>query len=70
LLLFKKNVLSKNVSKVTSKSLPLFFFNFQDISKTLSNSGFNDPATSVMEGMLNLHHDIMFVCILILTFVG
>jgi cytochrome c oxidase subunit 2 len=23
-----------------------------------------------MEGMLNLHHDIMFVCILILTFVG
>jgi heme/copper-type cytochrome/quinol oxidase subunit 2 len=41
--------------------------------KLVSNytpDGFQDPATSVMEGMLNLHHDIMFICIFIVTFVG
>jgi heme/copper-type cytochrome/quinol oxidase subunit 2 len=40
------------------------------MSETLSNSGFQDPATSVMEGMLNLHHDIMFFMVLITIFVG
>jgi len=70
LLLLKKNVLPKQVTKTSSKVLPLFFFNFQDMAKTISDSGFQDPATSVMEGMLNLHHDIMFICIIILTFVG
>ena len=55
---------------VKSKSLPIFFFNFQEITEALSNSGFQDPATSVMEGMLNLHHDLMFFMVLILIFVG
>jgi hypothetical protein len=60
------------VSLTKSKilSLPIFFFDFQEISEALNNSGFQDPATSVMEGMLNLHHDIMFFMVLILIFVG
>jgi cytochrome c oxidase subunit 2 len=31
--------------------------------------GFQDPATPVMEGIINLHHDVMFFCILIVVFV-
>jgi len=59
-LLLKKNVLSKQVSLNKSKSLPSLDYQF----------GFQDPATSVMEGVLNLHHDIAFFMILILVFVG
>ena len=32
--------------------------------------GFQDPATPIMEGIINLHHDLMFFLCLILTFVG
>ena len=31
--------------------------------------GFQDPATHVMEGIIDLHHDIVFVLFLILVFV-
>jgi cytochrome c oxidase subunit 1 len=31
--------------------------------------GFQDPATLVMEGIISLHHDIMFIVIFIITFV-
>jgi len=62
--------MSKQVSTIKTKISPLFFFSFNDIVETLNNSGFQDPATSVMEGMLNLHHDIMFFMVLICIFVG
>jgi len=49
----------------------LFFdFSFGEFKSLIQHSGFQDPATSVMEGMLNLHHDIMFFMVLILIFVG
>jgi hypothetical protein len=32
--------------------------------------GFPDPASSVMEGMLNLHHEIMVFMVATLVFVG
>lgn len=66
--LLKKNVISQNFN--ISKILPTFLISFQELSESLNNSGFQDPATSVMEGMLNLHHDIMFFMILIFIFVS
>ena len=32
--------------------------------------GFQDPATPIMEGIINLHHDLMFFLCVILTFVA
>jgi len=32
--------------------------------------GFQDPATPTMEGIINFHHDLMFIVILITIFVG
>jgi cytochrome c oxidase subunit 2 len=32
--------------------------------------GFQDPATPIMEGIINLHHDIMFIIVVIGVFVG
>jgi len=32
--------------------------------------GFQDPATPIMEGIVNLHHDVMFIIVLIGVFVG
>jgi len=31
--------------------------------------GFQDPATPIMEGIINLHHDIMYYCVVIFIFV-
>ena len=31
--------------------------------------GFQYPATPVMEGIINLHHDVFFYCVIVLTFV-
>ena len=31
--------------------------------------GFQDPATPVMEGIINFHHDLVFYLIIIATFV-
>jgi cytochrome c oxidase subunit I len=70
MLIFKKNVFSKLAKNKKTSILPLFFFDFEKWSNVISNSGFQDPATSVMEGILNLHHDIMFFMILILIFVS
>jgi cytochrome c oxidase subunit 2 len=67
LLLLKKNVLVKSKNRYNVSLL--FFFN-SNILEVLRNSGFQDPATSVMEGTLNLHHDIMFFIIVIFIFVG
>jgi cytochrome c oxidase subunit 1 len=64
-----------------SHSLTLLFLkkNVQTIQSIINDiiqfsnlipDGFQDPASSVMEGMLNLHHDIMYICILIITSVG
>lgn len=35
----------------------------------LWQTGFQDPATPVMEGIINLHHDFIFFFILIFVFV-
>lgn len=59
-------LLSKNItiygyngfSSVTIKSL-LFFFSLKDVA-TNWQFMFQDPATSIMEGIIDLHHDIMF----------
>jgi len=32
--------------------------------------GFNKPATKIMEGLIDLHHDILFFLILISVFVS
>jgi heme/copper-type cytochrome/quinol oxidase subunit 2 len=32
--------------------------------------GFQDPATPIMEGIIDLHHDIMFFIIVIIVFVS
>jgi hypothetical protein len=61
------NKLIVNKSKY---SLLFFDFSFGEFKSLIQHSGFQDPATSVMEGMLNLHHDIMFFMVLILIFVG
>ena len=39
-----------------------FFFFFADVAKDWQ-FGFQDPATSIMEGIVDLHHDIMFFII-------
>ncbi len=70
LLLFKKNVPTSQIKTNSSAILPLFFFDFEKWGQIITDSGFQDPATSVMEGMLNLHHDIMFFMFLIAIFVG
>ena len=62
LLLFKKNVLSKQLLVSKSK--------VGSLEDTIQHSGFQDPATAVMEGMLNLHHDLMFFMLLIVIYVG
>jgi cytochrome c oxidase subunit 2 len=67
LLLFKKNVLSNQLYVNKSRSIIFEEYSLEDIIK---NSGFQDPATAVMEGMLNLHHDLMFFMILIVIYVG
>jgi hypothetical protein len=48
----------------------VFLIDFRDLLSALDNSGFQDPATSIMEGMLNLHHDIMYYMILVFIFVS
>jgi len=58
-----------SAKSVVSKSRALSYENFF-LEDTISNSGFQDPATAVMEGMLNLHHDLMFFMFLIVIYVG
>jgi cytochrome c oxidase subunit 1 len=47
----------KKIPSFTIKSLS--FFGFSDTAKNWQ-FGFQDPATSIMEGIVDLHHDIMF----------
>lgn len=60
----KINVKSKKISSVTIKRL--FLFLFSDSAKNWQ-LGFQDPATSIMEGIIDLHHDIMFFIIWIVV---
>lgn len=49
--------------------LPFFnFFSFSD-SAVFQQYGFQDPATPIMEGLIDLHHHIFFFLIIILIFV-
>jgi hypothetical protein len=61
---------NKLISNKSKYSLVFFDYSFNEFKSLIQHSGFQDPATSVMEGMLNLHHDIMFFMVLILIFVG
>ena len=45
-----------------------FFFSLSD-SADFWQLGFQDPATPVMEGIINFHHDIMFILIVTVVFV-
>jgi len=47
----------------------LIIFNFQDATHEWQ-FGFQDPATSLMEGIIDLHHDIMFFLIWIVILVS
>jgi hypothetical protein len=48
---------SSVILKVSTKSL--IFFSFSDTAKNWQ-FGFQDPATSIMEGIIDLHHDVMY----------
>jgi cytochrome c oxidase subunit 1 len=48
---------SNVIIKVSTKSL--FIFSFSDTAKNWQ-FGFQDPATSIMEGIIDLHHDVMY----------
>jgi len=79
-------VFGENVSDNPWKNIELTLFflkkNVKNNSNTILNQnkiailssqslmGFPDPASSVMEGILNLHHEIMFFMVAILIFVG
>nr|WCH57850.1 cytochrome c oxidase subunit 2 [Caulacanthus ustulatus] len=60
-----------NLVKVFSIS---FLWNFMNIVQADSASnwqvGFQDPATPIMEGIINLHHDLMFFICIISIFVS
>jgi cytochrome c oxidase subunit 2 len=43
-------------------------YSFLDFAKKYQ-IGFQDPATPIMEGIINLHHTIMFFLILLITFI-
>nr|YP_010007650.1 cytochrome c oxidase subunit 2 [Cyanidium caldarium]QNR39837.1 cytochrome c oxidase subunit 2 [Cyanidium caldarium] len=55
--------------------MKFFFFSFINY-KVLNDAarpwqiGFQDPATPIMEGIVNLHHDIIFFLIIIIIFVS
>jgi hypothetical protein len=53
--------------KVSLQFLPFLLFFYDAPYKNQMN--FQDPATSVMNAMLDLHHDIMAVLIFIIVFV-
>lgn len=44
------------------------FFIYADVAESWQ-LGFQDPATPIMEGIINLHHDLMFFLCVILVFV-
>jgi heme/copper-type cytochrome/quinol oxidase subunit 1 len=56
-----KNVTSKSIA---SAMLPLMYD-----YPTPWQLGFQDPATPVMEGIIDLHHDIVFFLVFIVVFV-
>jgi len=56
ILLTSKNIL-KNSNSVVIKGL--VFSLFADAAKPFQ-FGFQDPASNIMEGIIDLHHDIMF----------
>lgn len=54
---------------ITIFSLTFFNFCFSDYAESWQ-LGFQDPATPIMEGIINLHHDLMFFLCVILIFVS
>jgi heme/copper-type cytochrome/quinol oxidase subunit 2 len=63
-LLFKKKI---GINKIIIKGLSFFFF-FDSPNEW--QFGFQDPATPLMEGIIDLHHDLMYFLILIVIMVS
>jgi len=63
---FTFGLFQKNISGVVSVKVNTLKILSEEFERMCS---FTDPATSVMEGMLNLHHDILFIMIVITVFV-
>jgi len=59
ILLTSKNIIKNNNSIVIKG---LFIMLFAD-APTSYQFGFQDPASNIMEGIIDLHHDIMFFLI-------
>ena len=58
------DLLIKTLFKVSGS-----FFLYADAAKPWQY-GFQTPATPTMEGVIRFHHDLMFLMILIVVFVG
>ena len=61
-------------NKFFISSFLIFSFSFLTISVNCDSPeawqmSFQDPATPLMEGIINLHHDLMFIVIFIAIFV-
>jgi cytochrome c oxidase subunit 1 len=61
-------VLTANSKSITSVAINLSFINFADSSNQWQ-FGFQDPATILMEGIIDLHHDIFFLLIWVMILV-
>jgi cytochrome c oxidase subunit 1 len=70
LLFVDKNILWNTNAKILTVKMSLVskFILFQDAT-TEWQFGFQDPATTLMEGIIDLHHDIMFFLIWIMVLV-
>lgn len=65
-------LLTRNISGISKKSVVisgLFCSIFSDAPRGWQ-LGFQDPATPIMEGIIDFHHDVMFVLIWIVTLVS
>lgn len=61
-----------DVSKVTKHTIPLLSLLGSDTLLGIPLPGqvsFQEPATPIMEGLIDLHHDIMFFLVFIIVFV-
>jgi cytochrome c oxidase subunit II len=67
-----KNNKNLTKAKVYTKAfaLPALFIGFFNDSANAWQFGFQDPATSLMEGIIDLHHDVMFFLIWVIVLVS
>ena len=61
-------MLNNIINKITIYFGTLNNFNYD--APVADQKGFQDPATPIMEGIIDLHHDLVFFMILISIFVS